>query len=115
MQQDAQNRAALGIVVLVLLGADLAQNHRVHRFQMRRVGGQRQVHPVAVEFAVRGRAKVVFHIARAIDIFRLEAAALKFVENGAVRLAHHIRQNVQPAPVRHADGDLLYPPARRRA
>jgi hypothetical protein len=36
----------------VLLGARLAHHHRVDDFQVRRVGGQRHVHLVAVELAV---------------------------------------------------------------
>ena len=35
-------------------------------FQMRRVGGQRQMHLVAVEFAVGRGAQMVFHVARAL-------------------------------------------------
>jgi hypothetical protein len=51
---------------------------------------------------------VVFHIARTIDVFGFVAAALKFVENRAVRLAHHIGQHRQTPPVRHADNDVLH-------
>ena len=73
VQQDRQNRRALGAVIeLVLLGAHLAQHNRVHRLKVRGVGGQRQVDLVAVKFAVRGRAEVIFHIARAIHVFGLE-------------------------------------------
>ena len=50
---------------------------------------------------------MVFHIARAIDIFGFEAAALEFVEDRAVGLAHHIGQNRQAAAVGHADDDLF--------
>jgi hypothetical protein len=73
------------------------------------------VHRIAVELAVRRGAEVVFHIARAIDILGLEAAALEFVEDRAIGLAHHVGQHRQPAAVRHADHDFLHAPARRRA
>ena len=54
--------------VLVLLGAHLAEHHRIDDLQMRRIGGERQMHLVAVELAVRGGAEVIFHVARALDL-----------------------------------------------
>ncbi len=85
VQQDRQHRGAgLAVAQLVLLGARLAQHDRVHRLQMRGVGGQRQVDDVAVEFAVGGGAEMVFHVARSVHVLGLEAAALEFVEDGAV-------------------------------
>ncbi len=107
VQQDRQNRGAVRVLQLRLFGAHLAQDHGVDRFEVRRVGRQRQVHGIAVEFAVRGGAEVVFHIARSVDVFGFEAAALEFVENGAVGFAHDIGQNRQAATVRHADHDVL--------
>src|ERR1700730_7135545 len=55
MHQQRQYRDALvrRIAMLVLLGAYLAKHHRIDDFQMRRVGGQRQMDAVAVELAVR--------------------------------------------------------------
>jgi hypothetical protein len=67
------------------------------------------VHRIAVEFAVRRGAEVVFHIARPFDILGLEAAALEFVEDRAIGLAHHIGEHRQPAAMRHADHELLHP------
>jgi hypothetical protein len=55
-------------LALVLLGARLAQHHRIDDFEMRRVGGQRQVHLVAVELAVGRGAEMVLHVARAFDV-----------------------------------------------
>ena len=78
--------------VLVLLGAHLAERHRIDDFQMRRVGGERQVDFVAVELAVRRGAEVIFHVAGAFGLVRRRRAALEFVEQRAVRLAHHLRQ-----------------------
>ena len=34
MQQDRHDLGAVGVVQLILLGADLAQNHRVHRLKV---------------------------------------------------------------------------------
>ena len=93
--------------VLVLLGAHLAEHHRIDDLQMRRVGGERQMHLVAVELAVRRRAEVILHVAGAFDVVGRRRAALELVEDRAVRLAHHLRQHVEPAAMRHADDDLF--------
>jgi hypothetical protein len=55
------------VAVLVLLGAHLAEHHRIDDLEMRGVGRQRQVDLVAVELAVRRRAEMVLHVARALD------------------------------------------------
>ena len=108
VQQHGDGRGAVGVVVvLVLLGADLAQHHRVHGFQVRGVRRQRQVDAVAVELAVRRGAEVVFHVARAVHVLGLVAAALEFVEDRAEGLAHHVGQHRQAAPVGHPDDDLF--------
>ena len=91
-----------------MLGADFADDHRVHGLKVGRVCSQAEVHDIVVELAVRGRAEVIFHIARAVYIFGLETAALKFVENRAVGLLHHIGENRQPTPVRHANNDFAH-------
>src|SRR5262249_7273686 len=67
------------------------------------------MHAVAVEGAVRGGAQVVFDVARAIDVVGLERAALEFVEDGAMRLAHDVGEDVETPAVRHADDDFLDP------
>ena len=100
---------------LVLLGAHLAEHHRIDDLEMRGIGGERQVHLVVVEFAIRRGAEVVFHVAGALDLVGRRRAALEFVEDGAVRLAHDLRQHVEPAAMRHADDDLAARRARRRA
>src|SRR5258707_141845 len=50
---------------------------------------------------------MVFDVAGALDLVGRGGAAFELVENRAVRLAHHLRQNVEPAAVRHADDDLF--------
>ena len=50
---------------------------------------------------------MIFHVAGAFDLVGRCRAALELVEDRAVRLAHHLRQHVEPAAVRHADDDLL--------
>ena len=51
-------------------------------------------------------AEVVFHVAGALHIVRLEALAAELGEHRGQRLLHDIDQRVQPAAMRHADGDL---------
>ena len=75
---------------LILLGAGFAHHHRVDNLQMRRVRRQGQVHLVAIEFAIRRCAKVILHVTRALDIVRRVGASLEFMEDGAVRLRHHL-------------------------
>ncbi len=100
--------AAPLVGMLVLLGARLAEHHRIDDFQMRRVGGQRQVHLVAVELAVRRGAEVVFHVAGAFHVVGRRRAALELVEDGAVRLAHDLGEDVEAAAMGHAEHDLAH-------
>ncbi len=69
MDQQRHHPAAVA-AILVLLGAHLAEHHRIDDLEMRRVGGQRQVDAVVVELAVGGGAEVVFDVARAFDLLR---------------------------------------------
>ena len=65
------------------------------------------MHRVAVELAVRRGAEVVFDVARAADICRVGRAAGEFMEDRLGRLAHDVRQYVQPPAMGHSDVDLL--------
>ena len=107
VQQYGKNGGAFLVVQLVLLGANLAQNNGVHGLKVRRVGGQRQVDSVAVEFTVRRRAKVIFHIAGPVDIIGFKAATLKFVKDRAIGFLHDVCQHGQTAAVRHTDDNVL--------
>ena len=107
MQQDRQDLGAAGVAHLRLFGARLAEHDRVHRFEMAGVGGEREVDGVAVEFAVRRGAEMVFDVAGALDLVGLEAAALELVEDRAVGLAHDVGEHREAAAMRHADDDLL--------
>src|SRR5947209_4199577 len=66
------------------------------------------MHPVAVELAVGGGAEVILHVARALDIVGSGRAALELVEDRAMRLAHHLGEDVEPPAMRHAEHDLLH-------
>ena len=108
-EQRHHRRAVVGrAAVLVLLGAHLAEHHRIDDLEMRGVGGERQVDVVAVEDAVGGGAEVVLHVARAFHVVGGEGAALELVEQRPVRLAHHLGQHVQAAAMGHAEHDLLH-------
>ena len=109
VHQQRQHRGAFVVAALVLLGPDLAEHHRIDDLEVRGVGGERQVHPVVVELAIRGRTEVVLHVARAFDVLGARRAALELVKDGAERLLHHVGENVQAAAMRHAEHDLLDP------
>src|ERR1051325_10464638 len=51
---------------------------------------------------------MVFHVTGAFDLVGRRRATLELVEQRAVRLAHHLRQHVEAAAVRHADHDVLH-------
>ena len=109
MDEERHNLRALDHVAqLVLLGARLAEHHRIGNFQMGGIGDEGQMYAVAVELAVRGRAQMILHIARTIDGVGGEGAALEFVEDGAVRLAHDLGQHIEAAAMGHAQHDLLH-------
>ena len=95
VQQDRQHLGALDVAALRLLGADLAEHHRVDRLEVARVGGQREVDGVAVELAVARRAEVVLDVAGALDLLGLEAAALELVEDRPVGLAQHVGEHAR--------------------
>src|SRR6202023_2058770 len=62
---------------------------------------------VVVELTVRRRAEMIFDVAGAFDSVRIDRAALEFMKQRAMRLAHHLRQHVQASAMRHADDDFL--------
>src|SRR5471030_3295367 len=67
------------------------------------------MHFLAVELAVRGNAQMVFDVAGAFDIVGIGGAALEFMEQLAIGLAHHIDQHVEAAAMGHADHDFAHP------
>ena len=95
VQQDRHHLGALDVAALRLLGAHLAEHHRVDRLEVARVGGQAQVDGVAVELAVARGAEVVLDVARALDLLGLVAAALELVEDRPVGLAHDVGEHAR--------------------
>src|SRR3546814_15573361 len=55
---------------------------------------------------------VILDVARALDTLGVRRVTGEFREDRAVRLAHHVRKNVQPAAMRHADDDFPDPELR---
>ena len=51
MNEQRHNGVSIA-VMLILLGAHLAQHHRIDDFEMRRIGGERQMHFVVVKGAI---------------------------------------------------------------
>src|SRR6266850_4960871 len=51
---------------------------------------------------------MVFDVAGTFDRVRIGRAALEFVKQRAVRLAHDLGQHVEPAAMRHAQNDFLH-------
>ena len=109
VEQDRKHGIAFAVALDGLDGAAFAEHDRVGGFEMRRVGDQAQMDLDAVELAVGRGAEVVLHVARPADIGRIGGTTGEFAEDRAVRLAHDVGEDVQPAAVSHADGDLLHP------
>ncbi len=108
MHQEADDLISLGVLALLLLGADLAEDDRVDRFEMRGIRLQRKMDEIAVEAAVARRAEMVFDVARALHVLGIDGIALEFREHGGERLAHHVGEHVQAAAMRHADHQLFH-------
>ncbi len=108
VDEHGQRRGVLGVAPDVLLGPGHALHHRVDRFQMGRVGSQRQGQRPSIRGGVdAGRAQVVLHVARPLGERRIQVA-FELPEDLAVGLAHRIGQHVEPAPVGHAQHRLLH-------
>ncbi len=109
MEQEPHHARALGVALLHLLGAHLAQHDRVDGLQMGRIRGQAEMHLLAARQVAIGRgAEVVLDVARAQHVVG-HGGALELGEDRGVRLAHDVGEHVEPAAMRHADHDLVDP------
>src|SRR6202789_397855 len=50
---------------------------------------------------------MIFDVAGALDRIGVGGATLEFMKQRTMRLAHHLRQHVEAAAMRHADHDFL--------
>ena len=91
----------------VLLGPDHALQHRVDRLQVARVGHQRGRDRRAVAGGVLPSAPRWYLTSPEPCVVRRVEVALELLEDLRVRLAHDVREHVQPAAVRHADDGLV--------
>ena len=109
------SREGPGRVDLVLLGPDHAQDHRVDRLEVARVGGQldRDVLAGLLLTYLPDRAEVVLHVARALDGVGVDVA-LELPEDLVVALADDVGQHVEPAAVGHAEHSAVEPVVGRR-
>jgi hypothetical protein len=108
VHEDRHDLAAVGVAPLVLLGARLAQYHRIHSFQMRGIGRQREMDDVAVEIAIGRGAEMVLHVARTAHLLGQRRAALELREQRGVALVHDVHEGVEAAAMRHADHHFLH-------
>ena len=106
MKKDAQNLAPVDIVPLLLLGANTTDNDRIDDLQMRRIRREAEMHRLAIELSVRGRAHVIFHIPRATGVLRIRRIAEKLRDDRAKWLAEHVVKHVQTTTMRHANDNL---------
>src|SRR5262245_58424968 len=51
---------------------------------------------------------MIFHVTGAFNFIRRGRATFEFVKKGAVRLAHHLGQDIETAAMRHAEAYFLY-------
>ncbi len=107
VQEKAHDPRPLGVALLSLLGADLAEHHRVDRLEMGRVGGQAEMNPAAVgQLAIGRGAEVILDVARSEHVVG-HGRALELGEDRRVGLAHHVGEHVEAAAMGHADHDLV--------
>ena len=103
VHEDRQHRERLGVVDRVLLGADHADDDRVDRLEVARVGGQLDRDVLAgAGHELAALAEVVLHVARALHRVGVDLA-LELLEDLVVALADDVREHVEAAAVGHAD------------
>ena len=107
VDQHGEHAPALLVAELALLGAHAADDHRIDRLEMRRIGIEREMHVAPVELAVRRRAQVVLHVARALHVVRVGGAALELGQDRGIGLVHHMGEHAETAAVGHAEHHLL--------
>src|SRR5215475_9349343 len=52
---------------------------------------------------------MIFDVTGTFDLVRRRRTAFEFVEQRAVRFAHHLGQNIETTTMRHSETDLLHP------
>src|SRR5262249_49905531 len=108
VDQHWNHTLPLRVAQAVLLGADDAFHDRVDGFQVARIrrDGNYDL-AAAVRFAHAGGAEVVLDVAGALRAGGIDLA-FELREDLFEILPHHVGQQVEPAPVRHADHDFVH-------
>jgi len=88
------------------LRPDLAKHNRVDRFEMRGVGGQRKVNGRPADLAVARGTKMVFDVARTVDVLGVGRIPLELREDRSKGLADKIGEHIEPAAMWHSDYEL---------
>ncbi len=104
VDQHRQHLVAARVAAAVLARAHRALDDGVHRFEVRRVERERQVHRSAGRDHVRREALVVLDVAGR-ELLRV--LALEFREEVRGHLAERVDEHVEPPAMRHADHGLL--------
>ncbi len=96
MDEDGEDLVVPVGTAQLLLGPDLALEHRVHGLEMARVGHHlhRELAPLGVGVGPLG-PEVVLDVARALD--GLGAQPLELAEDPAVALPDDVGEDVEPA------------------
>jgi len=113
VDEDREHGAAVVVLSLeVLPGADDAFEHAVGGLQVGGVGRQVDARRLAGGRGVDAlRPQVVFDVSGAVDAPRIDQP-VELGEDLPVRLAGDVRQDVQPAAMRHGDGHRVAAVAR---
>ena len=107
MQQDWHDAAALAVAAPLLLGPHDPFDHRVDQLQVAGVRAERAVDLVpARRDAIVRVAEVILDVAVPFGCLR-RCRFREFAEDDLVGLVHRVRENVQPAAVRHAHHDFF--------
>ncbi len=107
VQQHRHHPRPLHIHTQSLLAASTTHHHAVHRLEVARVAGHRQVDGLAIaQRAITGVASVILDIAAASSGF-IRPGVFKLREDLLVALAQDIVQDIEAAAVGHAQHHLF--------
>jgi hypothetical protein len=105
VDQERHHARAAVVPHVILLRADDPLDDRIHQLQVARVERQRQVNLLAVHRPVVRKAQVILDVPVSLHV--LDALLFELRQDHLIGLVQHVRQHVEPPPVRHADDHLL--------
>mmetsp|Transcript_60846 Transcript_60846/g.72231 ORF Transcript_60846/g.72231 Transcript_60846/m.72231 type:complete len:238 (-) Transcript_60846:985-1698(-) len=123
MQQYRHNIPSilLTITTIILLRTGLASHHRIDAFQMRRIRHETQVNAPPIRISpIHATSQMILYIPRQTPrvhtlriLLHVIMSPLKLTKNQRHRLPHHVRQHIQPPPMRHTNNKTMRPQLRR--